>query len=144
MEENYVKVRIYDVAMLSTPLGSIPAILLEDEEERVLPILIGRESALSIKRALEGEEGPVPLTHDMFLSALRECGAIVQSAVVYKMEGDRYYAKLVIEVNGERKEIEGRPSDAIAVAIRATAPLYVSNEIMDTMSVRKSEIAEGE
>ena len=144
MEEDYVKVRIYDVAMLSTPLGSIPAVLLEDEEDRVLPILIGRESALSIKRALEGEFGPVPLTHDMFLSALRECGASVQSAVVYKMEGDRYYAKLVIEINGERKEIEGRPSDAIAVAIRANAPLYVSSDIMNSMSVRKSEIAEGE
>jgi bifunctional DNase/RNase len=111
-------------------------VLKEKNGERVLPIVIGLPEASAIKLKISGFNPPRPLTHDLFHIAIEELEASIEKIIIDKLEEDTFHAKLVIKsASGKEKVIDARPSDSIALAVRAHAPIFVDDEI-----IKKSEI----
>jgi uncharacterized protein len=107
-----------------------PVVILKDMDgKHYLPILIGPFEATAIAMALEGQSAPRPLTHDLMKSVMDGVDAKLTKIVIHDMRDSTFYAKLVIETNGETKEIDARPSDCIAVALRCDAPIFVTDKI---------------
>ncbi len=108
-----------------------PILFLKDlRSERYLPVWIGEAEALSIEFAFRGEKPPRPLPHDLMKSLLNKFGARVVSVVIDRLIGSTYYANLVLEHGGRTIEIDCRPSDGIALALREGAQIYVADELM--------------
>ncbi len=102
----------------------------EDDLQR-LPIWIGIPESQAIERALQGQETPRPMTHDLVANILRECGIKLTAAVVAEIRETTFYGKLILDSNGEVKAIDSRPSDAIAIALRMNAPIFVEQSVLD-------------
>lgn len=108
-----------------------PVVILRDfEGKRYLPILIGPFEATAIALALEGTPVPRPLSHDLMKSIIESLKATVSRIVIHDIHDNTFYAKVVLEVDGKSIEIDARPSDSIALALRANAPIYVSERIV--------------
>ncbi|MBV9972514.1 MAG: bifunctional nuclease family protein [Candidatus Eremiobacteraeota bacterium] len=108
-----------------------PVVILKDVEgKRFLPILIGPFEATSIALALEGAPVPRPLSHDLMRSMLETLDARLEQIVIHDIRESTFFAKLVIRTNGELQEIDARPSDGIALALRMQAPIFVSDKIV--------------
>ncbi len=110
-------------------------ILKEKDAERFLPIWIGPAEADAIAIKLQGVEPPRPLTHDLLFTSIGTLGATVNSVVVSDLQNDTFYARLILNVNGAQIELDSRPSDAMAVAIRAEAPIYVEEAVLDRAGI---------
>ncbi len=110
-------------------------ILKEKDAERFLPIWIGPAEADAIAIKLQGVEPPRPLTHDLLFTSISTLGASVGSVVVSDLQNDTFYARLLLNVNGEQIELDSRPSDAMAIAIRADAPIYVEESVLDRAGI---------
>lgn len=128
-------VRVEPVALLPTQAGC--AVFLGDGN-KVIVFYIDPAVGASINTVLSGQAVPRPLTHDLFQSALAAFGAKVSRAIIIRMEHEIYYARLIIEASNEimeRKivELDARPSDCIALAVRGGTPLYVLRELWDTL-----------
>jgi len=107
------------------------AVILKDlQSERYLPIWIGPAEADAITIRLQGIEAPRPLTHDLLRNFIVEFGARVSCVVVSELRGDVFFARIRVEVNGREMDIDSRPSDAIALAVRLEVPIYVDEEVM--------------
>jgi bifunctional DNase/RNase len=105
-------------------------LLLEDEAgERVLPIWIGSAEAHSIAAQLEQIELPRPNAHDLARSVVDQLGAELVRVVVTELRGNTYFAVLILQRGKERIEVDSRPSDAIAIALRAQTPIFVRDEL---------------
>ena len=105
-------------------------VLREVEGERSFPIVIGLFEATSIDRRVKGMQAPRPLTHDLITSAIELLGGEVQDIVISDLKDHTYFAKLRIRHEGELLEVDCRPSDAIAVAVTAKVPIYVSEDVL--------------
>ncbi len=117
-----------------------PVVILKDMDgKRFLPILIGPFEATAIALALEGAPVPRPLTHDLMRSILDSLDARLEQVVVHDIRDSTFFAKLIVRNNGELQEIDARPSDGIALALRANAPIYVSDKIVLEESVPDSK-----
>ncbi len=113
-----------------------PVVILRDLEGRkYLPILIGPFEATAIALALEGASVPRPLSHDLMVSIISALGAKVQSVQIHDIQNNTFYAKIIIEKDGKTSEIDARPSDSIALALRTKAPIYVEDRIIMEESV---------
>ncbi len=110
-------------------------ILKERDSDRYLPIWIGPSEADAIAIKLQGVTPPRPLTHDLLESVITNLGASVNSIVVSDLQNDTFYAKLILDVNGKQMELDSRPSDAMAVAIRAKAPIYADEKVLDRAGI---------
>lgn len=110
-------------------------ILREADQERYLPIWIGSWEAQSIAMKLQGIEAERPLTHDLLVSILEELGASVRRIVVSDLADETYRARIVLASSGDDYEIDARPSDAIALAIRVSAPIFATEDVLDRASV---------
>lgn len=110
-------------------------ILADEQERRLLPILIGLFEAQSIAMAISGEDIGRPLTHDLLLSVITELGWRLDRIEVTKLADRTFYALLHLVRGDERVEIDARPSDAIAVALRADAPIYVAEEVLERVQL---------
>lgn len=110
-------------------------ILKEKDAERFLPIWIGPAEADAIAIKLQGVTPPRPLTHDLLETSITSLGASVDSIIVTDLQNDTFYAKLILDVNGERLELDSRPSDAMAIAIRADAPIYADEIVLDRAGI---------
>lgn len=110
-------------------------ILREKNTERYLPIWIGPTEADAITVKLQGVTPPRPLTHDLMESIISKLGASVKSAIVTDLQNDTFYARLILDVKGEPLELDCRPSDAMALAIRADAPIYVEEVVLDRVGI---------
>ena len=110
-------------------------ILKEAERDRYLPIWIGPWEANAIAMKLQGVTPDRPLTHDLFSRTLDELGVTVRRIVVSDLSDETYRARLVLDLNGEAHEIDARPSDAIAIAIRAGVPIYATEAVLDRAGV---------
>jgi len=106
-------------------------VLLRDARNRAMPIWIGQAEALSISIAVEAQPTPRPLTHDLVKILLDKLGATVDAVLVDDLYNNTYYAKLSLRVNGKVLDIDCRPSDAIAVALRARVPIYVADHVLE-------------
>ena len=105
--------------------------LKEVEGERTFPILIGIFEATSIDRRVKGYAAPRPLTHDLIVSIVEQLGGEFQDVVINELKDHTYYARLRVRHNGELVEIDARPSDAIAVALRTKAPIFVAKKVIE-------------
>ena len=113
-----------------------PMILLKDSSERrALPIFIGQDQADSIIKALEGHRPSRPLTHDLIANIFDDCDIELEKIIIHSLTDDIFYAVLCIELNGVKKEIDCRPSDAVAVAIRTESPIWVLEEVIADASI---------
>jgi hypothetical protein len=110
-------------------------ILKEKDAERYLPIWIGPAEADSIAVKLQDVVVPRPLTHDLLGSVIDALGATVTSIVVSDLKNDTFYAKIILVVDGESMEIDSRPSDAIALAVRAEVPIYADESVLDRAGI---------
>ena len=126
-------VRVEPIALMPTQAGC--AVFLGDGH-KVIVFYIDPAVGISINAALSGQLPPRPLTHDLFHMALQAMGAKITRTVIVRMEREIYYARLIFEATNEimeRKiiELDARPSDCIALAVRADAPMYVVRELWD-------------
>lgn len=111
--------------------GAYALILKETEGERRLPIIIGQFEAQAIALELEGIRPPRPLTHDLVKNVLDSLGNALSDVLISELRDGTFYARLNVEGNSLNHEIDARPSDAIAIAIRFGAPIFVSETVME-------------
>ncbi len=118
-----------------------PAILVLEPEEpaiagkqRIVPIWIGAQEAMQIGVALEGVRPPRPLTHDLFLNALTNLDARIDHVLISDVAGQTFFAKLYLRQGGRLIELDARPTDAIALAVREGAPFYMEASVLDRAS----------
>lgn len=114
-------------------------ILKEKSAKRYLPIWIGPAEADAIAVKLQGVTVPRPLTHDLLNSVIDSLGATIESVIVSDLKSDTFYAKLVLHVDGGQIEIDSRPSDALALAVRADVPIYVEETVLDKAGILLDE-----
>jgi bifunctional DNase/RNase len=105
-------------------------VLREVDGERSFPIVIGLFEATSIDRRVKGMIAPRPLTHDLIAGVVEQMGGELQDIVISDLKEHTYFAKLRVRHEGELIEVDCRPSDAIAVAVTAKVPIYVSEEVL--------------
>ncbi len=110
-------------------------VLKEKNGERLLPIVIGLNEASAIKLKLTGFEPPRPLTHDLLHTTIRNLEADVEKIIIDKIEDNTFHAKLVLKHGGKEKSIDARPSDSIALAVRAKAPIFVEDDVLKNSNV---------
>ena len=106
-------------------------VLKESGGERAFPILIGISEAIAIDRKIKGYEPARPLTHDLLASTITSLGGKVERIEVCGLRDNTFYAKLIIARDGETIEVDSRPSDAIALAVRLSAPIFVAEQVLD-------------
>ena len=111
-------------------------ILRVKESDRYLPIWIGPSEADAIALKLQDVAVPRPLTHDLLRSVITTLGATVNHIVVSDLNNDTFYAKVVLQHNGTTMEVDSRPSDAIALAVRAQVPIYAEDSVVDKAGVK--------
>ncbi|GBD88922.1 UvrB/uvrC motif protein [bacterium BMS3Abin03] len=137
------KVRCEILGLSSSPsTGGAYAILLREiAGSRRLPIIIGAFEAQAIALEIEGIKPPRPLTHDLLKRVADNLGATVVEVIVDELKENTFYAKIILEVSGLTQDIDARPSDAIALAVRAEAPIYVAESVMEAASFIPTEEA---
>jgi bifunctional DNase/RNase len=106
-------------------------ILKELAGKRYLPIWIGPAEANAIAIKLHGAAVPRPLTHDLIHSIIYALDANVSSVLISELSNDTFYGKIILDVAGKEKEIDSRPSDALALAVRAEVPIFVEDTVLD-------------
>ena len=114
-------------------------ILRVKESNRYLPIWIGPSEADAIAMRLQEYSSARPMTHDLLSSVIATLGATVEHIIVSDLTNDTFYAKIILQVNGSTMEIDSRPSDAIALAVRAEAPIYAVDEVVHKAGVEMDE-----
>lgn len=114
------------------PLTNMPIVILKDmEDKRVLPIWIGLFEANAIALELEKITTPRPMTHDLIRDIITGINATVTKVVVNDLKNNTFYAVIHLSLDGNNIVIDSRPSDAIALALRIGAPIYVSTEVVN-------------
>ena len=119
-------------------------VLKDVDSDRYLPIWIGTCEADAITVELQEVTVARPLTHDLLKSAITEMGGAVTQINISDLKNDVFYARIVVERNGKTLEIDSRPSDAIALAVRARVPIYVDESVMEKAAVTPEEEMEPE
>ena len=115
------------------PINNDPIIILRDADgQRVLPIWIGRFEANAIVVQIENVTPPRPMTHDLLRNVIRDLKGEVLKVVVSDVKESTFYALIHLQVNGEAVAIDARPSDAVALALRAKAPIYVEERVLES------------
>ena len=111
-------------------------ILRVKDSDRYLPIWIGPSEADAIALKLQDVSVPRPLTHDLLSAVIVSLGATVNHIVVSDLTDDTFYAKIVLQHNGTTMEVDSRPSDAIALAVRTQVPIYAEDTVLDKAGVQ--------
>jgi len=130
---------IKGVYMVGSPKQMSPVVLLADGDN-IMPIFVGHAEAMSIHLALRKERSPRPLTHDLMVSLISELGGTVEHILIDDLDEGTFYARLVIDAQDSHKEIDARPSDCIAIAVRTNSPVHVRKSLFDQVAVESSEL----
>src|SRR5688572_14115471 len=118
--------------LMVDPVTNMPIILLRDSEgQKVLPIWVGVYEANAIALQIENVSTPRPMTHDLLKNVIADLKGTVRKIVVSDLKDNTFFALIYLEVNGETVAIDARPSDAIALAPRARAPLFLEAPVTD-------------
>lgn len=118
--------------LMLDPVSNSPIVVLKDDaDETFLPIWVGIFEANAIALQLESVETPRPMTHDLLRNILGEIEANVSRIVINDLQESTFYARIHMNVGGRDLEIDSRPSDAIALALRVQAPIYVADHVLD-------------
>lgn len=136
-------VRVHSLGLDTT--SDQPVILLKEEDGlRILPIWIGHPEATAILIAIERVEPPRPMTHDLMLSVLVASGLKLERVEITRLEAGTFFATLVLRGEDSTVVIDARPSDSIALAVRAACPILVAEEIMNQAGIVPDDEAEEE
>ena len=112
-----------------------PVVLLKERNgERVLPIWIGPSEASAIAMEISGVKFKRPLTHDLFKQCLIDLGVGMESVFISELKENTYYARIFLTHQGKRIELDARPSDSIALALRMKAPIHTTDELLESAS----------
>ncbi len=136
---NKIECEILGLSSSPSTGGAYAILLKELEGHRRLPIIIGAFEAQAIALEMEGIKPPRPLTHDLLKQITDNLGAIVNEVIIDELRENTFFAKIIMEVSGLTQEIDARPSDAIALAVRAEAPIYVAATVMDAAAFVPTE-----
>ena len=118
--------------LMVDPITNMPIVILRDKEgNRVLPIWVGIFEANAIALQIENISTPRPMTHDLLRNVIQDLHASVQKVVVCDLQENTFYALIYLSLNGDTVAIDARPSDAIALALRTRAPIYVEETVID-------------
>jgi bifunctional DNase/RNase len=129
-------VEMFVGGLVLDPATQAPLVVLKDESGQItLPIWIGIPEATSIASAIKQVTMARPLTHDLFFDLLLEVGVTVQRVVITELKESTYFAELVLGQGDRVMVLDSRPSDAIAMALRASAPIYVAQSVLDQAKV---------
>jgi bifunctional DNase/RNase len=117
-------------------VGKQPIVLLKTlDGNKFLPIWIGHPEAAAILSKLQGQSTPRPMTHDLLTDVLTELNARVSRIAVTELRENTFFAVITLQVNGNEVEIDSRPSDALALAVRASAPIFVADKVIDDSAI---------
>jgi bifunctional DNase/RNase len=119
-------------------------VLKDADAPRYLPIWIGPFEADAITIELQGVEVQRPLTHDLLKAVIASLGAKVERVAITELRNDTFFAQITLQVDGRRMEVDSRPSDAIALAVRSRVPVFVSEEVMAQGSITPEPDLEGD
>ena len=111
-------------------------ILRENDSDRYLPIWIGPAEADAIAVKLQDLSVPRPLTHDLLREVIDKLGGSIRRIVVNDLQNDTFFATITIEVNGHSEDIDCRPSDAVALAVRAKVPIFADESVLDKAAIQ--------
>jgi uncharacterized protein len=118
--------------LMVDPITNMPIVLLRDKDgQKVLPIWVGIFEANAIALQIENIATPRPMTHDLLRNVIHDLKAAVQKVVVSDLQENTFYALIYLSVNGETVAVDARPSDAIALALRTRAPIFVEEAVID-------------
>ena len=124
-----IKMTVLGIAL--DPITNMPIVILKDpEERRALPIWVGIFEANAIALELEKVSTPRPMTHDLLKNILEGLGITVQQIIVNDLKENTFYATIELNYNGSVVSIDSRPSDAIALALRVNAPIFVTENVV--------------
>ncbi len=110
-------------------------VLKEKEGNRFLPVVIGISEVNAIKLKLSGIKPPRPLTHDLLLSVIENLGAKLVKILIDRLHNNTFYAKLFLSVDHKEVLVDARPSDSVAIALRAGVPIFVAEEVLGEAGV---------
>lgn len=129
-----IEVSVYSV--LYSLLSRYRIVLLKEVQgERYLPIWIGQYESEAIAMRLQGTSVPRPLTHDLLLNVITELGGVIQHVLINDLSDSTFYARIAIERDGALQLVDSRPSDAIALAVRASVPIYVEESVLEKAGI---------
>ena len=118
--------------LMVDPATNMPIVILKDEvEDRMLPIWVGVFEANAIALRMEAIDTPRPMTHDLLRDLLDKLHATVEKIVVSDLKDNTYFARIHLLINSDQHVLDSRPSDAIALALRAEAPVFVEQSVLD-------------
>src|SRR5919201_2702095 len=118
--------------LMVDPITNMPIVILKDKDgDRVLPIWVGIFEANAIALQIENIATPRPMTHDLLRKEIHDLKASVQKVVVCDLQENTFYALIYLSMNGDTLAIDARPSDAIALALRTRAPIFVEEAVID-------------
>ena len=126
-------IRMQIKGLMLDPSSKLPIVILRDDDQRyLLPIWIGVFEANAIALRVEEIETPRPMTHDLLQSALAELGVEVEKVLISDLQENTFYAMIYLRHDGEELTLDSRPSDAIALALRAEAPIFVLPRVLES------------
>lgn len=133
MEHDDPEVRMRVKGLMLDPSSNVPIVILHDEDNRLLlPIWIGVFEANAIALKMEGVQVPRPMTHDLLRSAIQALGARIERVEVHKLHENTFYAKIHLSTaSGDEVILDSRPSDALALALRTDASIFVRRSVLD-------------
>jgi uncharacterized protein len=118
--------------LMVDPITNMPIVILRDKDgQKVLPIWVGIFEANAIALQIENISTPRPMTHDLLRNVIQDLKASVQKVVVCDLQENTFYALIYLSLNGDTLAIDARPSDAIALALRTRAPIFVEDTVID-------------
>jgi uncharacterized protein len=139
--DGFTRMSIYGINL--DLFSSSPIVILKVEDEnRYLPIWIGQPEARSILMKLQNQEFSRPLTHDLAVNLVSELGGSMQRVTVTELRDSTFFATISLQINGRTVEIDSRPSDAIALAVRSGAEIFAADEVIEEAAVVFEEAME--
>jgi hypothetical protein len=140
--------RLIEVSVVNVAIdikSKMPVIVLKEKYgDKTLPIWIGLFEAQAIALAMENIKPPRPLTHDLAKSLIEKLRGKVDRVVINDLRHNTFYAKILIKQNGESIQVDSRPSDAIALALRLKVPIFIEETVLDKVAIGSSPIDEKE
>ncbi len=136
-----VQLEVLGLSQNPASQGTYALVLKEMEGERRLPIVIGTPEAMAISNELEGTPRPRPMTHDLLKNAIEALDASVMSVFIHDLSDQTFYA--IIQLDRNDAELDSRPSDAIAIALRFNAPIYIADHLLDEAGFTPEELEAG-
>jgi bifunctional DNase/RNase len=139
--DGFTRMSIYGINL--DLFSSSPIVILKVEDEnRYLPIWIGQPEARSILMKLQNQEFSRPLTHDLAINLVTELGGSMEKVTVTELRDSTFFATISVQINGRTVEIDSRPSDAIALAVRSGAEIFAADEVIEEAAVVFEEAME--